>query len=310
MLAGERPSVGAGRLADRPRRGRQRVGGDRGLTRADVALQEPEHRRGPREVLADRAHRDRLVDRQVDRLPDAPTERVDEGGPDRAVGGLVERHFWRRVAYALAAPGDHPELEREELVERQPTERRVAPLERVGIVGLLDRPDDRHEPFLGDDRRGQVLRVRVAGLVERLADRRPEADRGQPGGQRVDRHDPAGVEQLRVVGDDLELRVVEGQPAAEVLDLAGDDDLAADHQPSLDEPPPEPRRARCCRCRLEPRDRALRPAAEARLHADVADAGLAETTVPSASQTRSPSTRISRRSSYRRGRWNSRSRTV
>jgi hypothetical protein len=34
------------------------------------------------------------------------------------------------------------------------------------------------------------------------------------------------VEQLRVVGDDLELGVVEGQLAAEVLDLARHDDLA------------------------------------------------------------------------------------
>ena len=77
----------------------------------------------------------------------------------------------------------------------------------------------------------------------------PQPGRGQARRQRVDRHDPAGVEDLRLAGQDLELGVVEGQLAPEVLDLAGHDDLAADRQPTLDEAPPEPRRVDRCRCR-------------------------------------------------------------
>ena len=120
----------------------------------------------------------------------------------------------------------------------------------------------------------QVLRVGETGLVERLADRRPQADRGQAAGQPVDRHDPAGVEQLGVLGDDLELGVVEGQLAAEMLDLARHDDLGPDEQAALDESPAEPGRVDAPGVVLEACDRALGPAAEAGLDADVADARL------------------------------------
>ena len=57
---------------------------------------------------------------------------------------------------------------------------------------------------------------------------RPQPNSGETGRQAVDRDDPAGVEQRNVLGDDLELGVVERQPATEVLDLARHDDLAAD----------------------------------------------------------------------------------
>ena len=75
-------------------------------------------------------------------------------------------------------------------------------------------------------------------------------------------------------GEDLELRVVEGQPAAEVLDLARDDDLGADGQASLDEAAAEPGRVDAAGLVLEPRDRPLDAAPEARLDPDVADRGL------------------------------------
>ena len=191
-----------------------------------------------------------------------------------ASNGVIDGDLRRRVPHPLPAPRDHAELEREQLVERQPSERGVAALERVRVVGLLDRPGDRHEPLLGDDLAGQVLRVGETGLVERLADRRPEADRGQAAGQPVDRHDPAGVEQLGVLGDDLELGVVEGQLAPEMLDLARHDDLGTDEQPALDEAPAEPGRVDAPGVVLESRDRALGPAAETGLDADVADACL------------------------------------
>ena len=128
------------------------------------------------------------------------------------VGSASTRIDRRRVADALPPPLDHAELEREELVEGEPAQRRVATVERVR--------DSAPPRWLGRSAPGppraaivvgQVLRVGMAGLVERLADRGPEARRGQPGRQRIDRHDPARVEQLRlaVVRRDLELGVVE-----------------------------------------------------------------------------------------------------
>jgi hypothetical protein len=48
----------------------------------------------------------------------------------------------------LAAPLHHAELEREELVERQPPQRGIALLERVRVVRRLDRGRDRHELLL------------------------------------------------------------------------------------------------------------------------------------------------------------------
>ncbi len=137
-------------------------------------------------------------------------------------------------------------------------------------MGLLDRPGDRDESLVRQDRRRQVFGVGVPGLVECLADGAPESIGGQAGRQRVDRDDPAGVEDLRLAGKDLELRVVQGQLPPEVLDLPGHDDLAADRQSTLDEAPPEPRGVDGARVVLEPRDRALDPSPEPRLHADVA----------------------------------------
>ena len=96
---------------------------------------------------------------------------------------------------------------------------------------LLDGSTDRHQVLGASDLVGQVLRIGMAGLVERLADRGAKADRGQPGRQRVDRHDPARVQQLRLAdlaGEHLELGVVDGQPSSEVLDLPGHDDLGSD----------------------------------------------------------------------------------
>ena len=82
------------------------------------------------------------------------------------------------------------------------------------------------------------------------------------------------MEQLGVLRDDLELGVVERQPAAEMLDLAGHHDLGADRQPALDEAAAEPGRVDAAGVVLEPGDRALGAPPEARLDPDVADARL------------------------------------
>jgi hypothetical protein len=116
------------------------------------------------------------VRRQLDRQADPAGQRVDDRRPDRGVGRWVERDLGRRSADPLAAALDHPELERQQLVEGEAAERRVPTLERVGIVRLLDRAHDRDQTLLGGDVGGQILRIGVAGLVERLADGRPQPD--------------------------------------------------------------------------------------------------------------------------------------
>ena len=98
--------------------------------------------------------------------------------------------------------------------------------------------------------------------------------------------------------DDLELRVVEGQLAAEALDLARHHDLAADRQPPLDVAAAEPGRVDAAGLVLEPGDRPLDPAAERRLDADVADRRPGRHDGPVLGPARGrPSLRISRRSS-------------
>ena len=64
VLAGEEVGRGEQRaLAAGPRDGRERVRRDRGLARADVALEQPEHRRRPGEVGPDGGDRRGLVGR-------------------------------------------------------------------------------------------------------------------------------------------------------------------------------------------------------------------------------------------------------
>ncbi len=158
--------------------------------------------------------------------------------------GPVDVDRWGVVSAPGSPAADHPELECEQLVERQPSQGHVALLERARVVGRLDGLGDTHEPLLASEIGGQVLGIGVAGPVERLAHRRPQARRRQAGRQPVDRHDPAGVQHLAVAiaVDRLELRVVDRQRAAEPLEPAGHDDLLAGAEPSLDEAPAEPRR--------------------------------------------------------------------
>ena len=168
-------SVGASRAPCRPALavGRECVGRDRGLARPHIALQESQHRGRTGKVVTDRVDRDHLVDGQVDRGTDPGADRADDRSADRDVRRAVESDLRGSVTDALPTAGDHPELEGQELVEREAAQRRVATLERLGVVGLLDRPGDRHEPFVRDDLGRQVLGIGVAGLVERLADGRP-----------------------------------------------------------------------------------------------------------------------------------------
>ena len=232
-----------GRLPPVERGGREGPRRDGRLARPDVALDEAEHRDRAGEVVADLVDRRRLVAGERRRLAELPRERGLERRPDPPVGRGVDRDGQRACPSAGAPPRDHPQLEREQLVEREAPERGVAGLERGRVVGVLERLADRRHVLRRPDRLRQVFRVVVAGAVERDAHRRPEAVRGQAAGEPVDGHDPADVEQVRGVGR-LELGSLEHQVAVAVLDLARDQELVAGLDAALDVAAPEPGRDR------------------------------------------------------------------
>ena len=279
--SGDRPEVLASEqvrrgeecaLAPGLRRSGQRPGSDRGLARPDVSLEQAKHRRVAGEVSPQGVDRGRLVRGQVQGPADLGDERLDDRGPDRGIGLVGQLDLWRRIARPLAAPPDHPDLEGEQLVEGEPTQGGIPRLERRRVVGLLEGDVDRQEPLGLPDGGRQVLRVLVAGTVECLADGRPQPCRGQPRRQRIDGHDPPGVEHLGVALGDLELGVVEGELAAEPLDLAGDDDGVARLQAALDVAPPEPGRLRGAGLVGQRGHGALDPPAERGFDMDVGDA--------------------------------------
>ena len=274
MLAGEQVRRSEQRaLAPRLRRGGERPGSDRGLARPDVPLEQAEHRRVAGQVSPQRVDRGGLVRGQVEGPADLRGERLDDRGPDRGIGLVGHLDPWRRVPRPLAAPPDHPDLQREELVEGEPPEGGIPCLERRRVVGLLEGDVDRQEPFGLDG-------SRPAGTPD-TGCRRDRAPRGWPPAvgpscqtrrQRVDGHDPPGVEHLGVTLGDLELGVVEGELAAEPLDLAGDDDRVARFQPALDVAPPEPSRLGGAGLVGQRGDGPLDPSPERGFDVDVGDA--------------------------------------
>ena len=80
------------RLPPLERGRRERPRRDRGLARADVALDEPEHRHRPREVVPDLVDRVRLVRRERRLVAELAGERRLERRPDRAVPPVVRDH--------------------------------------------------------------------------------------------------------------------------------------------------------------------------------------------------------------------------
>ena len=116
-----------------------------------------------------------------------------------------------------------PELEREQLVEREPAQRGVAALEGRRVVGLPRAPRPIGTSALA---RRDAFAGRYSGIVRRRPGPAPRASRAaaeravRPGGQPVDRHDAARVERARRRVRRLELGVVEGQQPAASLELA------------------------------------------------------------------------------------------
>src|SRR4029079_3530111 len=102
-------------------------------------------------------------------------EGVDERFPDRLVGRVVDGDRGRSILAAGASTRDHPALEREQLVERDPTQRRVAPLERVRVVRRLERIGDPDEVLAVAKRLGKILGGGVTRAIERLPHGGPQA---------------------------------------------------------------------------------------------------------------------------------------
>ena len=242
MLSGE--EVGRGQEGPLPageRHGREGPRRYRGLARADVALEEPEHRDGSREVVADRGDRGRLIRGEVDLVPHLPAEPGGDRVPDRHLGRVVDDHGPAALPHPRPAPADHAELQRQKLVEGEPAKGGVAALERGRVVRLLERLADEAEPELASNVSREVLRVGACRSIERRADGAPERRDTEAGREPVDRHDPPGVEEGRAIVR-LELGVVERHPGPEAAQLAAHDDRVAGLEATLDEAAPEPGR--------------------------------------------------------------------
>ena len=148
---------------------------------------------------------------------------------------------------ALPIPRDHPDLEREQLVEGEPGQRAVLGLRVVREVGVLDGSRDARRRGVGAGHVARsILRVGGPDLVERAADGAPEDRRGDALGQAVDRHDATRVERLatdraedRALEDGHD-RLAEAQGDTRArrrpldLDLARDDHLLAREEAALD----------------------------------------------------------------------------
>ena len=172
----------------------QRVERDDRLPRADVALEEPLHRRGPAEVGVDLGDRAFLVGRELERqrLPVA----LDQ------VTGRVER---RRDHVLLAAvTAQQAELECEQLVEGQPAAASLGLLFGAGTVERPERVGAQRQVLalleLRRQRVGQVPRVdeRRADQLAQLLRRHVLA--GWIDGSEVRRRDDA----VQVEGADVE----------------------------------------------------------------------------------------------------------
>ena len=134
---------------------------------------------------------------------------------------------------------------------------------------LLERVADPDQLLLRLEVRREILGILAADAIERLANDDPQPVGGQPGGEPINRHDPADVQQLVVSALLLEVRVVERSRPAEMLQLARDDHAVAWMEPPLDVPPAEPRRVDRPGFVLEHGDGPLDAPTERRLDPDV-----------------------------------------
>ncbi len=155
-------------------RAEQRVERDRGLAGADVSLQQPLHRHGPREIRVDLGDRVLLGLREGERkrlavLPDQPVRRRQRLGDERR---------------ALGCAAAQRELQDDELVERQTAPARLGLLLVTGPVERDERVGAEWETALDPDASGQGVAT-CPGVGEDTLDETPDRLLGEVGRRRV-----------------------------------------------------------------------------------------------------------------------------
>ena len=205
--------------------GRGREQRDHGFSRADVAVQKPQHAMRLRQVGDDIGDRALLRRRQrVGQRRDHPFAQAALGGA--AVAGPLPH---------MRAQQGERELAGEQFVVSQPRPRRAGRIERVGLIGAMD----------GAQRAGKI-RIAIAlepsrvlpfrqlrDAFKRGIDRLAHLVRVQPFGQRIDRIDQRQFgKAIRIdhtVGmQHLQVPVVERRDARHVAQLVLGEELFAD----------------------------------------------------------------------------------
>ena len=191
--------------------------GDERLAGADLALQEPVHRDGPRHVSGDGVDRAALVAGELVR------ERAEEAVAQLAVDGVRDAGLVR-LDRALAR--HEPHLHPQELVEPEPALRLARGVDRRRLVDVVERERAVDELQLLEHVGGQRL-GELADPLQRQRDDRLHLPRGDVGlpRLRVDRDDHA---RLRTgTTEDVDDRVRELALAAVDVQFPVEGDLGA-----------------------------------------------------------------------------------
>jgi hypothetical protein len=121
------------------------------LAGSHVALEQPHHRPRPAQVIRDRGHGSGLVGSEPGGFaitgtgPDLLRENALDHS-DRVPHPIVRYLDWLADGMPAASlSGHHADLEREQLVESQPAQGRVAGRECLRVVGILQSRGDWHE---------------------------------------------------------------------------------------------------------------------------------------------------------------------
>ena len=196
--------------------GEQRRDSDDGLPRADVALQQPVHRMGRREVGVD------LPDHPLLRGGQREAQRGVEPADELATGLVTDAD-----GVALHRPFAHHEhqLDPQQLVERQTAPGPLLVVERLGQVDVVQRGAAVDQPEAATDGpRDGVVHAPLPGALEGVLDPSGKLPRVELGllALRIDRDDAP-----RAVADQVDDRVGHLQPAAVRVDLAVQGDVAA-----------------------------------------------------------------------------------
>ena len=190
---------------------------DHGFSRADVAVQQPQHAMRLRQIGDD------IADRALLRRRQRVGQRRDHAFAQAALGGAAVAG---PLPHMRAQQGER-ELAGEQFVIREPRPRRACRIERVRLLGAMDCAQRSGEIRIAVAREPcRVLPLRqFRDALERGIDRLAHLVRVQPFGQRIDRVDqrqpckPFGID--HAVGmQHLQMAVVERRGARHVAQLA------------------------------------------------------------------------------------------